>query len=272
MGEEWPSAERREAIDERLEAALPPAGGSPLAPAREVMLRAEDRRYGRLLVASYRSYGSLPGARVPEPIPSAAAAVELLRGYCRLRERLLNRVDGVSPSDRAPMADLLAADYLYTAAYSSLVGVDDDGLTVCVGMFTDVLNTIVETFDAAYARPSPAIDHATYVDGTAGALGWGAAGIGATLAGADDAPRSRFADYGRGFATAYRIRLILASDDGTAYPSAATPDDRLRRYAIGHFGDAEEALERLSAGVDTDPLRTLLGTATPARVSNDPID
>lgn len=272
MGEEWPSAERREAIDDRLEAALPPAGGSPLAPAREVVLQAEDRRYGRLLVASYESYGSLPGSHVPEPILNAAAAVELLRGYCRLRERLLSQGDHVSPSDRGPMADLLAADYLYTAAYSSLVEIEADGLEICVEAFTDALDTIIETFEAAHTRPSPALDHVAYVDGTAGVLARGAAVIGTTLAGVDDASRDRFANYGCGLATAYRIRLILTSDDGTAYPSADAPDDRLHRHAIRRFGDADRALERLPAGADTDPLHTLLESETPVQVSSDPVD
>lgn len=270
MWYETSSVERRMAIDDRLETALPSASDSPLELARETVLQADDRCYGQLLIGSY---DSCPGPPATEPILAAATAVELLCGYCRLRELLISRTSDATSLDRYPIAELLAADYLYASAYSTLAELDNDRLDECFGTLTTILETMIETFSATYTRSPPsAPDHASYIDGTAGALTRGAAVMGATLAGSDSIRRDRFATFGRGFGTARRVRFVLVSEVDPAYPFADTSDDHLRRHAIQRLEEANEALRQLSAVTDVAPLRTLLESTTQDRSPESPLD
>ncbi|WP_135820155.1 polyprenyl synthetase [Halostella litorea] len=256
MTEHPPRPDPRAAIDRRIDAALAPDRGPGLASARAAVEGFDDRWYGRLAI---RSHAAAAGADGPDPGPapdaarSAAAAVELLRGYCRVRGELLCRVeDDASPAD--VRSALLAGDVLYAAAYSSLGRLDAGSADACFEPLVAASETVVETFAASHARPTTA-DRRDLFDGTAGALGRGAAAIGAALAGADADRRDRFAALGHDLGTARGIRSALGPDL-SAVPAAPEADERaLRRHAANRLAEATRACRDLPPAVDTVHLR-----------------
>lgn len=212
--------------------------------------------YGRVLVCSYRSVADAGG----ESVLRAGAAIELLRAYCRLRSELLVQFDGPTPDsvDRDRTARLLASDFLYTAAYSTLGGIDHLSLNACYRALTETSSGLARTLYEGREWSASATDLLALLDGTAGRLGEGAAGIGAALAGVDGARRDRFASIGRGLSTARRIRLAVETDgepDRILPPTVDT--DRLRRHATRQFADATDAFRRLEPVAETDRLRPL---------------
>lgn len=264
MTRELSLTERRDAIDDRLEAALETARGDYLLPARTTVVDRDDRWYGQLVALVANSVADAPDS---PSILRAATAMELFRGYSLLRERLLARLGtpGTESVAWESNAALLAADYLQTAAYSMLGSLEGADGRACIERLATVSERIVETLADAdlESRPTPTA-YRSFVDGTAGALGAGAAGIGATLASADDRQRRRFATVGRGGSVERRIRADVATDTGTSRTDSPVRDDRqLRRYAREQQADATRALRSLSATADVASLREFLGRSVP---------
>lgn len=259
MTRELSLSERRNAIDSRLEAALESARGDYLTPARTVIVERDDRWYGQLVALVYNSAAERPD--VPS-ILRAATAMELFRGYYRLREQLLIQL-GRSKSNSITWdsnAALLAADYLHTSAHSTLGSIDDTDVRPCLEILESVSERIVETLADADLESTPSSSaYHSFVDGTAGMLGRGAASIGATLADADDRQRQRFARVGRGFSGRRQLRRSLEAATDAPHPASPVSTDRqCHRYAQEQFADATRALRMLSATADVDSLRTFL--------------
>ncbi|QCC57991.1 polyprenyl synthetase [Natrinema thermotolerans] len=264
MTRELSLSERRDAIDERLEGTLETARGDYLLPARTAVVDRDDRWYGQLVALVANSVTDAPDS---PSILRAATAMELFRGYSLLRERLLARLDtpGTEAVAWESNAALLAADYLQTAAYSMLGSLEGTAGGACIERLATVSERLVETLaDADFdSQPTPAA-YRSFVDGTAGALGRGAADIGATLAAVDDRQRGRFETVGRGGSVERRIRDDVATDTVSSRPGPRVRDDRqLRRYARAQHADATRALRTLSSTADVDSLREFLGRNVP---------
>jgi len=246
-------------IDARLEPVLATADEHGLSVVRETVEEPGDRWYGRLLAASFETTATTATTQEPEAVESAAAAVELFRGYCRLRSRLLVQVADRWPHSITlePTAALLGGDYLYTAAYSMLGSVTHPALGDCFDVLTATATGIAESFADTYAGPEGSEwDQPAFFDETAGTVGEGAAVLGATLAGADDAQRDRLATVGRGLSTARQIHHVLDAGPVAAMVVPPTIDERhLREHAERCRTDALRALDALSASGDATTLR-----------------
>lgn len=246
--------DRRTEIDSRLELVLDTADNCRLAPASATILERDNRWYGQLVALSHNSLATTPDR--PEVVP-AATAIELLRGYLRLREELLLQL-GNETTDSLQWEvtpALLASDYLYTSAYSTLGTLTADRIAECVEELTTVSESIIEALgsDCMQSPPSPA-ECCSSIDNTAGALGQGAAVIGATLAGIDD-PGDHFATLGRGFGTVWQIQDILASDGTAVRTETSLTERRLRQHAKRRLRETDHALQQLSSAVDVSSLR-----------------
>lgn len=251
--------DHRSAIDRRLEAVVESADAAGLPAVATVLAECDDRWYGRLLLRSYESTAGSP----PEAALSAAAAVELLRGYCRLRSRLLDRgdADDARAGPPAPTASLLAGDFLFTAAYSELDGADHVRGRAPFETLVDVSQTVVEALAARSVGPTSPESELAPIDGTAGALGEGAAVVGARLAGVDGRWRDHFATLGHGLAVGRAVQRAL-DPDADGFHLVPDPDERrLRRYADRRLAAADDALDELSA-IDVARLRPLFEDAT----------
>lgn len=246
MPSERTHSERRTEIDRRIAETIDGAAGDALAPELAVVPDRDDRWYGQLLAASHDAVASAPADG--DAVVAAATAIELLREYGTMRERLLVALDEgtVGWSDRELTTRLLASDFLYTSAYSTLGSIRADRATACVEAFAATAESLVEAFrDSPPRSAMPPVEYRSFADATAGALGRGAAVVGATLAGADEARTDRFATLGRGLAAARHVRSSIGGDRRAA-PSA--PDDRrLREFATRRLDEAETAFESLSA-------------------------
>lgn len=243
-------------VERRIDSALDAAEGVPLPLVGAVMAEHDDRWYGQVLA---RSYAAVAGRMSTDPVGSAAAAVEFLRGYCRLRNELLVQTGETTPHSftREPTPALLAGDYLYSLAFSTLTDVDHSSTEVCYDRLADTSERLIETLASRHAAPSSA-DHCTLVDGTVGSLGECAAVVGATLAGVDRGQRDHFASLGRSLSTASRIRRSLESDgESDEMPPPRADAERLRRHASRHATLASGALGPVEPVVETawfDPL------------------
>lgn len=263
MTRELSLEERREAIDGRLEAALESARGDYLVPARTAVLGREDRWYGQLVALVANSISERPDA---PSILRAATAMELFRGYYRLREQLLGQLaatetEGVSWNSNAA---LLASDYLHTSAYSTLGSLEGVDVEACIGTLASVSERLVETTADTDLESTPsATAYRSYVDGTAGALGCGAAVIGATLADDTNRQHRQFAAVGHGFSVRRRIRRDFAADGASPLTSPGSEGERLRQYAREQSADATRALRTLSSTIDVDSLRAFLEQRVP---------
>lgn len=228
---------------------------------RDVLQESPDRWYGQLVVSVY---DSLSDRQDREAVLPAAAAIELLRGYVRLRSRLL-----VTLTDKHahsitldPTAALLAGDYLYTAAFSSLRSVPDPSSGDCFKILATVLETITEAFAHTYT-PTESIDYdqAMFLDDTAGSLGEGATALGATLADIEKPVGQHYERLGRGLSTARQINYVLDTDPTEAMVVPPTFDaSQFRMYAEQRRDDAIQALDTLSGIVDVTRLRAFAET------------
>lgn len=153
-------------------------------------------------------------------------------------------------------SSLLAGDYLYTSAYSTVSEMQNAPLDACFRTFTTVSKTITEAFDDWASRSTWTVPvYCTFVDETAGVFGEGAAAVGATLAGADTDDRARIASIGRGLATGRQLQRVLDPNVDTVYsvpPGVA--QRRLRRYANRRLEDATEAIREISPTMDREVL------------------
>ncbi|WP_408960376.1 polyprenyl synthetase [Natrinema sp. 74] len=263
-------ATRRTQIDARLEAVLPATGEDGLAVAREVIEEPDDRWYGLLVTETCDSMADTGDVEAPL---SAAVAIELLRGYFRLRSELLVQLadERAHSLTRDPTTALLAGDYLYSAAYRSLGSSAHTDLAECFETVTSVLTTITEAFTTLSVEPAATSPPRSFFDETAGSIGEGAAALGAVLAGADGAQRDTVAQLGRGFSTAREIDQFLDPENGTTeVVSPIVNEQRFREHARQKRDDARQALQTLSARVDAEPLRTLVGPDDSKTDRNDP--
>jgi len=256
MTERSPS-ERRTELDRRLEATLASADAGGLSLARSTVLECPDRWFGQLVALSYDAAADAPD---PDDALPAATAVELLRGYCRLRcDLLTDRDEDADAPARDPTAVLLAGDYLNSAAYAAFGRVPDGPPGDGFDALTSALQSIVEGFDAAYARSTGGDE--SLLDDTVGALGEGAAVVGATLAGTDAPDRESFADLGRGFSAARHVQRVL---DG---PHSLLPEDvaeaDVREYGAARLREAHEGLDRLASRADVESLRSFVAERSP---------
>jgi|GEM_PF-569138 len=253
-----PDPVRRSQIDRHIQRALSEEAAVELPLARETLHESHDRWYGQLVVTVY---GTLSDRQNPELALPAGAAVELLRGYVRLRSRLLLRLTERHAHSFTldPTAALLAGDYLYTAAFSSLGSLPDSRSGDCF----EILTTALETITGAFARthtPAGSTEHdrAMFFDDIAGALGEAATVLGATLAGFDGTDRRHLEQFGRGLSTARQIGIVLDTAPTEAMVVPPTLDEaQLRKRADRRRDDADQALDALSETVDVTRLRTL---------------
>jgi geranylgeranyl pyrophosphate synthase len=224
---------------------------------QDVLDDSPDRWYGQLVVTVY---DSLSDHQDREDVLPYAAAVELLRGYVRLRNRLLLTLTDKHAHSITldPTAALLGGDYLYTAAFSSLHSGPGSSSGDCFEILTTALETITEAFARTYtAAGSTDHDHAKFLDDTAGSLGEGAAALGATLAGVDEPVRRHCERLGRGLSTARQINYVLDTDPTEAMVVPPTFfESQFRRYAEQRRDDAAQALDTLSETVDVTRLQT----------------
>lgn len=261
MSRDLSLTERRTRIDGRLKRVLDSADGGRLAPAWTTIVERDNRWYGQLLALSHNSVATTP---VRPTVLPAATAIELLRGYVRLREQLIHQLSNevTDPLRWEVTSALLASDYLYTSAYSTLGTLPDDHRAECFEEFTAVSKSIIETLGRNYIQSTPSpTKYCSFIDDTAGALGQGAAVIGATLADIDEPHRDYFATLGRGFGTVCRIQHILASDSALTQTDSSLTDRRLRQHAKQRLRETDHALQQLSPAVDVNPLRVFITEA-----------
>lgn len=257
MTDDHPLDDAHSDVERRIDAALRPGDGGGASLARSVATAYDDRWYGQLVL---RSNQSVRDGLDVETIVPAATAVELLRGYCRVRnEQLLRRADDTTRPSREPSAALLAGDLLYSTAYSELAAVDAAPIDACFETLTTVTGTIVAALSRRVQAGTATAADPSVIDGTAGALGRGAAVIGATLAGVDDSDCDRFATLGRGLGVGRRVSRTLDPDDERFHSQSTGPDaGRLRRHAEQRLDDATAAVEALSSVADVATLRSLV--------------
>lgn len=256
MTDGHPSADCHTEIDRRLEAVFESGNDAEIPLAQRVIQENDDRWYGQLVVGTV---GSVTRSVSTEAVLSAAAAIELLRGYCRLRSELLVQVSNDVPHSltRDPTSALLAGDLLFSVAYSELGAVDHTPTEPLFETLANVSGTVIEALTATHVQStSAATDRPALIDDTAGALGEGATLLGASLAGVTDSRREQFASVGRGLGVARQIRRDLDSDGGSLPVVPPEPDEAtLRRHANRRMEEATCGLDTLSPTVDVDHLR-----------------
>ncbi|WP_121823102.1 polyprenyl synthetase family protein [Halostella salina] len=247
-------------VDDLIGNLLDGKDGSAMAVAREAVRAADDEWYGRFVAVTYES---VVGTTDPDMVVPAGAAIELLRGYCRLRCELLGDIaadPGRSPS-WDPTTALLAGDYLSTSAYAALGSPDHVALGDCFRALTAAIEGITDAFYAEHAQAS-ADPNRPLPDRLAGSLGACAAVIGATLAGVDADRHDAIAEFGEGLAAARLLQSAL-DPDATGFPHVRfeAEDRRLRQRAQRRRADAELAVRKLPTSVDSTVLRTFHETS-----------
>ncbi|WP_048076823.1 polyprenyl synthetase [Halorubrum sp. AJ67] len=248
-------------IDRHLENVLSDTDGVGLPLIRETVNEPDDRWYGQLVVNSYVSLTDTPDLEIVLPV---AAGAELLRGYVRLRSRLLATLADTHPHSLTlePTPALLGGNYLYTAAFSSLHSAPETSSSDCFEILTTVLESITEAFARSYTSAGSAdSDSTVFFDETAGSLGEAAAVLGATLAGVDESNRKHFERLGHGLSTVRQINWVLETDPSGALVIPPTlKESHLRTHAQQRQDDADHALDTLSATVDVTTLRAFVET------------
>ena len=230
----------RDAVERRIDAAFDQASGATLPAARAAVTDAEDRLHGGILV---RSHESLSGGADRSTVVAAAAAVELLWGYCRLRTELLARSPDASddsPDDATPA--LLAGDFLYSAAHAALGEADDPAAVACFETVTTVSKRVVEALSAA-ATASPPERQRIVAEEAVGALGAGSALLGATLADCPGPYEDSFETLGSALAAARWAR--------------EAPAEGTRRLDERWSAATERALDDVSGVAEVERLRPL---------------
>jgi len=250
-------------IEEQIKRVLRDTDKVDLPLVSNVLQESRDRWYGQLAVSAY---DSLSEHEDDEDILPVAAAIELLRESVRLRSRLFVTLTNEHPHSLTlePTAALLAGDYLYTAAFSSLRSVPDARSGDCFEILTAVHETITGRFARTYTpAKSGESDKAVFLDETVGSLGEGAAVLGGTLAGLDQPNHRHVERLGGELSVARQSRLILEADPGEATVVPPTIDQaQLRALAKRRQEHANRALDALSATVDVTRLRELAEATT----------
>ncbi|MEF8773765.1 MAG: polyprenyl synthetase [Halobacteriales archaeon] len=248
----------RSAIEAALRRALDDLVDGQLDVARKAVEATDDRWYGQLAAASYAATADESDA---EAVLSAATATELLRAHSHLRSRLLVQLRG----ERAhaltfePSEALLAGDRLSTAACASLDADAHPAPEVGFAVLANAREAVTGTFADAYVGSGdPTPGQPSFFDGTGGTIGRGAAVLGATFAGVDEARREQFAAVGRGLGTATLIGRVLDREpqEGMVAPPAFD-ESRLRDHAERRRKEGRQALADLSSRVDVEPIRQL---------------
>lgn len=248
-------------IDRHLKSVLGNADAAGLSLVRETLNEPRDRWYGQLAVSSY---ASVTDGQELEAVLPVAAGVELLRGYVRLRNRLfVSLTNNHSHSQTLdPSSAILAGDYLYTAAFSSLHSMPDAPSSDCLEILPTIPVTITEAFSLTYT-PAKSTEHdpAVFLDRTAGSLGEGAAVLGAALAGLDEPNHRYFTLFGRSLSTARQIDRVLDAAPSEALVTPPELDEsQLRAHAERRRDEANQALDALSETIDVTRLRTFAET------------
>lgn len=122
--------------------------------------------------------------------------------------------------------------------------------------------SLVEVMGRAHAGDGlTEANFTAYLDDTVGALGEGAAALGATVAGVDPAHRRAFAPIGHGIAVADWIETLLSREPDRASIVPQAPDeDSLREHAATRRLGARDAIRSLEDVVETGPLHDLVTT------------
>lgn len=257
-----------------------------MAAARAAVDAGDDHWYGRLVAAAHdsvvgatdRDSAPAPGRdRDSAPVPdrdsapvhdrdavaAAATAVELVRGYCRLRADLLSALDsdgerGLALAPNRSTA-LLAGDYLHAAAFESLHSSPGSSTAACVEALTGALGSVRAAFAATCdGSASTRESGRSVVDGTAGCVGAAAATLGGVLAGVGDRDADALAETGRALATVHAADRLLDSERvATLVPAHAVDEASLRAQIDGHREDAVGALRSLPASLDAAELGAL---------------
>ncbi len=257
--------ERRTEIDRRIADRIDAVAGETLAAELATVPERDDRWYGQLLVLSHDAVAAAADpaeAADATAVNDAATAIELLREYWALRERLLVRLDegALDRSDRELTTRLLASDFLFTSSYATLGDLRGERAAPCVEAFEAAAESVVEAFGDGPPRSTlPPEAFCAFADATAGALGRGAAVVGATLSGADDAEIERLAAVGSGFAAARRVREATGDPVDEPRVAPTSPNERrLRQFATRRLDEAERALDALAETATTDALEAFV--------------
>jgi len=251
-------------IERHIDQMLDDADEARFPLVRDVLYESPDRWYGQLVVAVY---DSLAERQNHEAVLPAAAAIEFLRGYVRLRNQLLVALTEKHAHSftRDTTPALLAGDYLYTAAFSLLGSVPDSPSGDRFEILTTTLETITDRFARTYIpAESASCDQVGFFDDTVGSLGRGAAVLGSTLAGFDESARRHYERLGHGLSTARQIGHVLDGESNCAMVVPPTFDEsKFRMYEKQRRNDAEQALNTLSETGDVTRLRAFAETTVP---------
>ncbi|GGM77101.1 hypothetical protein J2752_002948 [Halarchaeum rubridurum] len=240
-------------IERELERVLPEAGTEHQPDIGEPF--AADYWYGEL---SLHVHDTLADTH-HDGAATAAAGVECLRAYIRLRGQLLVQLhDDVAHSFTAdPTHTLLASDQLYAAAYAALAR--SGGPVSLFDAVTCTSQCITGALSTHYTDPETASSPESLVDDTMGALGEAAATIGAILADVTDDQHESVRLLGRGLGALEFIRRtddLEPQDRHVVFPNIDEP--RLDTYADNRRVDVLDALDDLDDTVDVYDLRALV--------------
>ncbi|MFC6723230.1 polyprenyl synthetase [Halobium palmae] len=252
-----------ERIDAELERIANQAAEAGLAPVRQTLEAFDERWYGQLVVRVYESLANQP---TTDTIVPGATAIELLRGYCRLRSELLVQLNDERPHSLShdQSTALLAGDYLHSSAYSSLGSLDPLPAAACSDALTDTLMATAEAFVVGYRHRSSTMEPTRFFDDTTGNIGECAALLGGTIAGVDENQREHAVRIGRGISTSRQIGRILDADPSLFKVVPRFIDEsKLREHADDCREDARVALRALSSTGDVTPLRRLVEDELP---------
>jgi len=243
-------------IDRHIQRVLSDEDTVEIPLVHETLHESRDRWYGQIVVNVYET---LADSQNPEPAFLAAAGIELLRGYVRLRSRLLLMLTEKHAHSFTldPTSALLAGDYLVSAAFSSLDSLPDSRSGDCVGILTTALETITGAFARTHTPAGSAErDRGVFFDDIAGSLGEAAAVLGTTLTGFDETDRQYVEQFGRGLSTARQIEIVLDTAPSEAMVVPPTLDAaQLHRRAEQRREDVDQALTALSETVSVTRLR-----------------
>jgi len=261
-------APNRAAVEAELDRVLGDTANHGLRVARDVVEAPDDRWYGQLVGGMYAALSDSTeekeGAEESALAP-AVAAIELLRGYTRLRSHLLVQPADERPHSRTPdpQQALLAGDYLYTSAFETLTSTPVLALDDGVEILTTAFGSITEAFARSHSTAaSPESDQRSFLDQTLGSLGEAATLLGASLAGGPPVPRTRIAAFGRGAATAHGIDRLLESDPAAAVVVLTDVDGpELREHAARRRREAVDAQRALTSTAGSSRLRSLVPEA-----------
>lgn len=248
-------------IDAQIEEVLGDVGTRRLPLVRKVIDDVPDRWYGQLLAESYAT--AVDEVESDDVLP-AAVAIELLRGYVRLRSALLVQLSGKHAHSLSLTLEsaLLAGDFLHSSANSVLLSSPGSALEASIADVTESMLSITASFTDLNEPDPSASNQANYFDTVAGTLGKTAASIGASIAGVNENARQLFADLGRGLGTSREIQRFVTADSRqvTVVPPV-THGPELRQHGRKRREEAMDALWELAdaQGITIQPFISLAG-------------